>query len=160
MKSVWQKAMFVTIVLSGLQLSCAGKPPAVIGVTGGRLAPCPDRPNCVSSMAVDDKEHYVEPFAYSIEKRQARQVLQQVVVSQDRATIVDQSDEYLRLQFKSRIFRFVDDVEFYFPRNESLIHVRSASRVGHSDMGINRKRIERIRSQFREAADRIMEKMN
>ena len=160
MKSVLQKALFVTIVLSGLQLSCAGKPPTVIGVTDGRLALCPDRPNCVSSMAVGDKEHYVEPFAYSIEKRQARQVLQQVVVSQDRATIVDQSDEYLRLQFKSRIFRFVDDVEFYFPRNESLIHVRSASRVGHSDMGVNRKRIERIRSQFREAADRIMEKMN
>ncbi len=158
MKPALQQALWVTIIVSGLQLSCAGKPPSAIGVTDGRLAPCPGRPNCVSSMAVDDREHYVEPFAYSIEKRQAHEVLRQVISSLGRATIVEQLDEYLRVEFKSRIFRFVDDVEFYFPRNESLIHVRSASRVGYSDMGVNRKRIERIRSQFREAVDRNMEK--
>ena len=158
MKPSLQKALAITILVSGLQLGCAGKPPGSIGVTDGRLAPCPDRPNCVSSMAEDDKRHVIEPFAYSTDKARAYEALRQVVTSQDRATVVEQSDDYLRVEFKSRLFRFVDDVEFYFPHNASLIHLRSASRVGHSDLGVNRKRMERIRLQFNSTVNRPLEK--
>jgi len=65
-----------------------------------------------------------------------------------RTTIVAEKEDYLHAEAKSLIFRFVDDVEFYFPATEKLIHVRSASRVGHSDLGVNRKRVEEIRSRF------------
>ncbi|MEN6507422.1 MAG: DUF1499 domain-containing protein, partial [Smithella sp.] len=65
-----------------------------------------------------------------------------------RIKIVAEKEDYLHAEAKSLIFRFVDDVEFYFPANEKIIHVRSASRVGYSDMGVNRKRVEEIRKRF------------
>lgn len=157
MKPSLQKALSVTIIVSGLQLGCAGKPPANIGVIDGRLAPCPDRSNCVTSMLIDDEKHFIEPFTYPSDKRRAFEALRQVISSQDRTTIVKQSGDYLRIESKSRWFRFVDDVEFYFPKDVSMIHLRSASRVGYSDMGVNRERMERIRSKFNSAVNPHLE---
>jgi uncharacterized protein (DUF1499 family) len=65
-----------------------------------------------------------------------------------RMKIVEEKDDYLHAEARSLIFRFVDDVEFYLPAPEKVIHVRSASRVGYSDMGVNRKRVEEIRRRF------------
>jgi uncharacterized protein (DUF1499 family) len=62
----------------------------------------------------------------------------------------EQTDDYIHALSKSRIFKFVDDVEFYLPPNESVIHLRSASRVGESDLGVNRRRVEQIRLALRD----------
>lgn len=150
------KTFIIAVTLSCLQLGCAGKPPATLGPKEGGLAACPDKPNCVMSMTMNDEKHFVEPLAYAIGERRAYELLHQVIVSQDRTAIVEQTDRYLRAEFKSRLFRFVDDVEFYFPPDASVIHVRSASRMGYSDLGVNRKRIESIRGQFNDAVNRAM----
>jgi len=118
------------------------------------LKDCPDRPNCVSSIAKNQARH-VAPFAYACERRQAVEVLVQVLSEQPRTTIVEKREDYLHAEFRSRIFRFVDDVEFYFPVEQPLVHVRSASRVGYSDMGVNRKRVERLRASFSEALKKL-----
>ena len=126
--------------------SCAGKPPANIGVTNGRLAPCPDSPNCVSSQS-DDKKHTIAPLVYNGGKTAAKETLTQVVTSMAGSRVITDEEDYLYVEFKSRVMGFVDDVEFYFP-DESIIHVRSASRMGYSDLGVNRKRIETIQQRF------------
>ncbi len=127
-------------------LSCAGNPPTTIGVTNGHLAPCPDSPNCVSSQS-DDKPHTIAPLVYNGEMAAAKKTLTQVVTSMPGSRVITDKQDYLYVEFKSRIMGFVDDVEFYFPE-ESIIHVRSASRMGYSDLGVNRKRIETIRQHF------------
>ena len=109
------------------------------------LLPCPDSPNCVSSQS-RDAEHFVEPFRYEGSQSHARERLLSVLRSMGGANVVESSPTYVRAEFTSAVFRFVDDVEFYFPGDATVIHVRSASRVGYYDFGANRKRVERIRS--------------
>ncbi|MFZ5571338.1 MAG: DUF1499 domain-containing protein [Thermodesulfobacteriota bacterium] len=133
-----------TMMLAG----CAGSPPKHIGLRDGRLAPCPGKPNCVISDA-NDAEHYIDPIRYTGDRKAAMQRLKAVAISFDRSRIVSADERYLHMEFKSLVFRFVDDVEFYFP-DEPLIHVRSASRIGYSDLGVNRKRVEAIRAKFNE----------
>ncbi|MFH2092615.1 MAG: DUF1499 domain-containing protein [Pseudomonadota bacterium] len=121
-----------------------------LGITNGRLTSCPRTPNCVNSQAVGEKQ-YIEPIPYTGTQNKARSRLLQILESEDRTKIMDARGNYIRAEFKSAFFRFTDDVEFYFPEEqggETVIHVRSASRVGYSDLGTNRKRIERIRSKF------------
>lgn len=118
--------------------ACAGEPPQNIGIREGRLIPCPESPNCVSSFE-SDEEHGIEPLAANLEQ------IEQVLVGLDEANIVSASENYLYAEFTSRIMRYVDDVEFMYDQNAEITHVRSASRVGYSDMGANRNRIERIR---------------
>ena len=112
------------------------------------LKPCPSSPNCVSSLA-EDASHRVPPLSWTGELTQAKARLRQAVLAAGDATFVVESDQYWHLEFRSRVFRFVDDVEFLFDREHRLIHVRSASRVGYSDLGVNRKRVETIRARFR-----------
>jgi uncharacterized protein (DUF1499 family) len=112
------------------------------------LKPCPSSPNCVSSLAGEDSTHHVMPLSWSGEIGPAKAKLRQVVLEAGDATFVVEGDTYWRLEFRSRLFRFVDDVEFLFDLERKLIHVRSASRVGYSDLGVNRKRVEKIRSLF------------
>ncbi len=121
---------------------CSGNSPKP-GVTDGRLRPCPNTPNCVNSQAAD-KRHGIAPIAYEGERQQARKHLLNILQQMPRTEIVVSEPDYIRATFRSLIFRFVDDGEFYFP-DESLIHVRSASRLGYSDLGVNRRRIETIR---------------
>jgi len=98
----------------------------------------------------EEQTHYIEPFNYPSGKRHALQTLQRVLADLDPATIIVQSDDYLHVEFKSRYLGFVDDVEFYLPNNEPLIHIRSASRMGYSDLGVNRKRMNSLRLQYYE----------
>lgn len=135
------------ILNSTLLAACAGRPPGDIGVSNGRLAPCHDRPNCVSSIS-GDALHFVEPFTYSSEKGIAKAALERVIASQEGATVVVQTDDYCHVEFKSPLFGFVDDVEFYFPDEPGVIHVRSAARLGYSDFGVNRKRVNHLRFLF------------
>ena len=117
-----------------------------IGLKDGRLAPCPGRPNCVISQGGDER-HHIDPIAYEGEKPAAVEMIQKVVQGLPGSRIAVQTDDYLHVEFRSKMMGFVDDVEFFFP-DTAVIHMRSASRMGYSDLGANRKRLEEIRQQF------------
>lgn len=119
----------------------------MLGVHDGRLAACPAKPNCVSSQA---KGRYrVAPLTFTGSASLAMARLKQILASLPRTRIVEESNGYLRAEVASRIFGFVDDIEFYLDEPSALVHVRSASRVGYSDFGVNRARVETIRARFR-----------
>ena len=119
--------------------------PAHIGVHDHRLAACPASPNCVCSHD-QDNSHFVAPLPLLSSPEEEINQLVSIVQQLPRTQIVRQEANYLHVEFRSWLFRFVDDVEFLISEEEDVIHVRSASRVGHSDLGVNRKRIEQIRS--------------
>jgi uncharacterized protein (DUF1499 family) len=126
-----------------------GSPPAGLGLASGRLAPCPERPNCVSSRATSATQA-VAPLAYDGSADTAWRRLCESVQALGRATIVENArvggTRYLRVEFRSSLLGFVDDAEFALDEDAEVIHVRSASRLGRLDFGVNRSRIERIRS--------------
>jgi uncharacterized protein (DUF1499 family) len=109
--------------------------------------PCPDSPNCVSSIGGNEKNR-VAPLAYSGSLAEARGKILEILDGCEHARIVAAEPDFIRAEFASPIFRFVDDVLFYFPPDKKIVHVKSASRVGYYDFGANRKRIERIRRKF------------
>lgn len=111
----------------------------------GRLAPCPDSPNCVCSQA-DDPRHAIAALPLPGSPEASRTRLLEILAREPRVRVVEQQERYLRAEFTSRLLRFVDDVEFLI--GEQQIDVRSASRIGHSDFGVNRERIERLRRQL------------
>ncbi|MDZ4683902.1 MAG: DUF1499 domain-containing protein [Planctomycetaceae bacterium] len=124
--------------------------PKNVGVVNGRLQPCPGTPNCVCSFDTDD-EHGIAPLKFAGPWETARERLLTVVSSQPRTRIVVDDGQYLRIECTSLILRFVDDLEFLFDPTAQVIHVRSASRVGRSDLGVNRNRVETIRRLFEQA---------
>ena len=115
----------------------------------GKLDPCPDSPNCVSSRAVDAK-HAVAPLSFNGDPETAWDALKAVVLKHIRTRIIRVDDHNLQAACRSLVFRFVDDLEFLLVPEEQLIHVRSASRTGTSDFGVNRRRVEHIRREFME----------
>jgi uncharacterized protein (DUF1499 family) len=114
------------------------------------LPDCPDKPNCVSSQA-SDKAHAIEPFTYTGTAVDAMRRLRSALAEEKRVTVVTEQDNYLHIEARSLVFRFVDDVEFLMDTSHKLIHVRSAARTGYSDLGVNRRRVERIRRAFIQA---------
>jgi uncharacterized protein (DUF1499 family) len=133
--------LFAVPLLAG----CGAEPPTDLGIEGGRLAPCPDTPNCVSTREeAEDTDHHMKPISFSGSPEEAMEAVAGAVEEMPRTEIVHNEDDYLRAKFTSRIFRFVDDVEFRADGETSLIDFRSASRVGYSDMGINRERMTEI----------------
>ncbi len=121
-----------------------------MGMENGQLKQCPKTPNCVNSQAKDEK-HFIEPILINATPLEAKNSIVKILNELNQSKIIVVKDNYIRAEFFSKIFRFVDDVEFYFHKTKSrelIIHVRSASRVGYSDLGVNRKRIERIRSKI------------
>ena len=112
-----------------------------------QLAACPQTPNCVSSQAVNG-QHAIAPFSYDDNAPMAWDRLRSAVLSQARTVIVEEDANYLHAEARSRVFGFVDDVEFLLLPEENIIHVRSASRTGYSDFGVNRRRVERMRRAF------------
>jgi uncharacterized protein (DUF1499 family) len=115
-----------------------------------RLAPCPSSPNCVSSQATDDA-HRVAPIAFRGDPAAALRRLRAVIEAMPRTRVVEMTDSRLRAEFRSWLFRFVDDVDAIVDPRTGTIEVRSASRVGYSDLGVNRKRVEEIRAAFESA---------
>ena len=122
--------------------------PKSIGLLQGRLYPCPEAPNCVCSQD-SGEEHGIDPLTYAGDLQQAKTELRRAVESLPRFRIITLNENYWHVEFRSALFRFVDDVEFLFDPAAHRIEVRSASRVGHSDLGVNRKRIEQIRGLFK-----------
>ena len=121
----------------------SGTRPDNLGVKDGRFAPCKPTPNCVSSQADPaDQEHFVKPIAYS----GTMQELRRAVESMTRATVIREEGNYLYAEYKSALLGYVDDVELLLDDKARVVHVRSASRLGRSDFGVNRKRIEELRT--------------
>jgi len=112
-----------------------------------QLAPCPSKPNCVSSLATDAAQQ-VAPLAYTGDPAAAMRRLRAVIAAMPRATMVEATDRALRAELRSRLFRFVDDVDCVVDPAAGVIQIRSASRLGYSDLGVNRQRVEAIRSAF------------
>lgn len=110
--------------------------------------PCPATPNCVSSAAAADQDHFVEPLHYRDTREEARRRLLTILRTMPRTRIVTDEARYVHAECTSLVFRFIDDVECWFDEREPIIHVRSASRVGYADFGVNRRRVEHIRTQF------------
>jgi uncharacterized protein (DUF1499 family) len=133
-------------VAAGLIILLMNNPaPADTSVT--RLPPCPETPNCVSSQAAD-AAHFIDPIPYSGTPVSALERLTSVLATLPRMTITAEQGHYLHAEARSLVFRFVDDVEFLLDTDRQLIHVRSASRSGYSDLGVNRRRVESIRTAF------------
>ena len=109
-----------------------------------RFSPCPDSPNCVSSQSTN-KRHFIEPLHYTGDTADARQLLIDLLENTKRVQLAKVGTDYIHAEFRSSIFRFVDDVEFLFPPGKNIIHVKSASRTGYYDFGANRRRVEQIR---------------
>jgi uncharacterized protein (DUF1499 family) len=129
--------------------SFSGERPDNLGVTMGKLSPCPTSPNCVSSQAEEtDKKHQIEPLKYESSAKRAFAHLKEIIEEMDNAKIIKSDAHYLYAEFTSSLMGYVDDVEFFLDRKSDVIQVRSASRLGQSDLGVNRKRIEEIRSKF------------
>jgi uncharacterized protein (DUF1499 family) len=141
-------ALVVLAPIVGLAvLSALAKKPQNLGVVEGRLAACPNSPNCVSTQAADEL-HSIKPLTFAGSPEQALQRLKAAIATIPRMKIATENGDYLHAEATSLIFRFVDDVEFLVDRQAKVIHVRSASRVGRSDLGVNRARLEKIRQAF------------
>ena len=136
--------IFLTLTGSLMLPDAAWAATSGLGVTDGHLAACPASPNCVVSQDGDPK-HAIDPIAYHVDRDRAKEILLKVINAVPRTEVIEKTDNYIHALSKSRIFKFVDDVEFYFPKDENVIHMRSASRVGESDLGVNRRRMEQIR---------------
>jgi len=139
------------IAMSGKLFSFSGSRPTNLGITDGKLADCPSSPNCVSSQS-QDAEHQIEALPYEGSPAEAIAQLKTMIESLPRTQIIQITDNYLYAEFTSALMGFVDDVEFYVNPAEPVIEVRSASRLGESDLGVNRQRVEAIRTAIAELA--------
>jgi uncharacterized protein (DUF1499 family) len=129
--------------------ACSGSRPSDIGITNGKLLPCPTSPNCVNSRA-NDSVHAIKAihFKKPLSQAEAIMAVKEALLSLPKIEIITETETYLYAEATSKVMRFIDDVEFLFP-NEALIqevHVRSASRTGYRDFDVNRLRIESVRA--------------
>lgn len=142
----WSLAL---IGLSFLVVGCAAaKRPDNLGVKDGQLAPCPNSPNCVSSQESRDGKK-VEPIALGNDADAGWTRLKRVVIGMDRVTVIADESDYLHVEFRTKLMKFVDDVELYRAPGAKVTHIRSASREGYSDLGVNKKRVKAIQKAFK-----------
>ena len=116
-----------------------------------KFSPCPDSPNCVSTQSTD-QARFIEPLMYAGSLADARQKLIDMLENTKRVRLLKVETDTIHAEFRSSIFQFIDDVEFYFPPDQAIIHVKSASRKGYYDFGANRRRVEWLRSTFESLA--------
>jgi len=127
------------------QQSASGK---AIGLVDTRLAQCASKPNCVCSEYQQDAEHYIKPLL-PIETVANSKVVLKKVIQKMGGKIKTETANYIAATFTSKLFRFVDDLEIRIDAEKNIIHLRSASRVGHSDIGVNKRRIELLKKIYR-----------
>lgn len=139
------KQVIIMSLLSTLLSGCWGKAPVNLGVKDNQLAPCPDKPNCVSSQSTSSK-HKINPIQLGENPKESFARLKQWVKQQPDTEVAKEEDNYLHAIFRTKLMRFPDDVELLLDAENKVAHVRSASRIGYSDMGVNRKRVEAMRS--------------
>lgn len=144
----------IATIIAGQLGMFKGKPPTDLGVQDGKLKPPSLTPNSVSSQAVLYPDHpqldyaKIEPFPLMGDASTTLARIRSIVESMPGAEIITSNEHYLYVQFTTRILKFVDDAEFWFDPAAKVIQVRSASRIGRSDLGVNRKRVETIRAQL------------
>jgi uncharacterized protein (DUF1499 family) len=125
----------------------AGRRPSNLGARDGRLAPARRTPNCVSSQADPaDAEHYIAPIAFKGSRAEAMSTAKRAVASVERSHVVREEAAYLYAECASKLLGFVDDLELLFDEKAGVFHVRSASRLGRKDFGVNRRRVETLRA--------------
>ncbi len=129
-----------------LLIGCMSSRPHNLGVKNGSLAACPETPNCVCSQCPrEDSEHFITPLSYSIPEESLRVLITEVLEEMARTKIVTATDNYYHVESTTLLLRFVDDFELYIDSRENTLHFRSASRIGRSDFGTNRKRVENFK---------------
>ena len=128
---------------------CLAGEPGNLGLKNQLFSPCPGTPNCVSSQEIN-LQHRIQPISFEGSLELAKERLHRVINSMSGTRIITQDVVYWHVEFTTQLLRFIDDVEFYFDGSQSLIHVRSASRQGYWDLGVNRRRVETIRSRLEE----------
>ena len=121
--------------------------PDILGVTNGRLAACPESPNCVSSYETDE-EHGMEAMVLVGETAVAQEKILAIMQAMPGSTLITNEPSYIYAEFRSPTMGFVDDVEIYFDEEAGLIQFRSASRLGYEDMDANRNRMEEIQAAY------------
>ena len=127
----------------------AGRRPKNLGATSGRLAPPKRSPNCVSSQADPaDAEHFIAPIAFAGSAEQAMSAAKKAIASMERSRVVREGPGYLHAEFSSKLLGYVDDLELLHDRAAGVLHVRSASRLGRRDFGVNRRRVEQLRARL------------
>ncbi len=139
------KLFFLIFIVS----SCSAPRPNNLGIVEAKLSPCPDKPNCVSSFAASEDEHFLPAIKIISNKERAHLKISGILTKNGSAKIISTTADYIHAEYTSSVFKFVDDVEFYFGIDQ-LVHFKSASRTGRSDLGVNKKRMEEIRFKFQQ----------
>ena len=146
---IWLLAIPLVFILALFIYPHLATKPDDLGLRNGKLKACPDTPNCVSSFADNtDETHYISPLAYKLPLTEAITKIKDSVSQMPGMTVIKSEENYLYFEAKTRIFRYIDDLEIYLNEEQKLIHFRSASRIGQSDFGANRKRVEAIKEQL------------
>lgn len=138
--------------MTALLLAGCNPGPRGLAAPGGPLRPCPDTPNCVSTEA-RDAGHAMPPLPFTGSSAAARRRARAALLAEPRTRIVTERGNYLHAESRSRLMRFVDDVEIVVDSTAGVVRFRSASRVGRGDMGVNRARMERFTARFNAAPD-------
>lgn len=128
-------------------MSCAGETPKNLGVKDGKFSPCPDKPNCVSSQSLEESAK-VDPLKFLGTLEESKERLKKTLHSFENIKIITENENYIHAEATSKIFKFVDDVEFYLDQKNQVIHIKSASRIGHSDLGVNKGRVNSLHFEF------------
>ena len=139
-------AIAIIVYLLILLVNGMSKSPVELGINNGLFAASPASPNCVNSQAdKDDAQHYIDPLQYSIKETVLLEHIDAVLAETARTQILLAKDDYFHVEFTTLLLRFKDDFEIYIDSDKKLMHFRSASRIGHSDFGANRKRVEKFK---------------
>lgn len=145
---MYKQSIFIALTsIIILMSSCGRTMPEGLGLNDNKLTECPDSPNCVSTQSKKE-EAKMEPIRYTINDETAYKLLLQVIEGNKLANVVTKTNNYIHAAYHTKSKIFIDDVEFYIDADANLIHFRSASRVGHSDLGANRKRMDIIKNEF------------
>jgi len=142
----WVIGIIVVLGLLVIGIRVLPKGQARVGLSSGHLNPCPDTPNCVCSEDTSTPSR-IAPIAFNDAAEGAWQRIREIVVFSG-GSIQREEPDYLWASFTTKWLGFVDDVELRMDTEHHVIHVRSASRVGRSDLGVNRERVERLRVLF------------
>lgn len=140
---------FVVCFILGIPIiSCTGNRPSNLGISDDGLAPCPSSSNCVSSEAPVGA-HRVEPFILNASPKDSWRIIREEVEALPRTTVVEETANYLHAQCESALLGFVDDLELHLRESDNIVEIRSASRVGYFDLGVNQQRVEGLREALR-----------
>ena len=143
-------AFVLYFVVRFFMLGAASADGSAPGLVNGQLTRCPPSPNCVNSEYADDTEHLAAPITLIQDDVNAANRIAAQVIEDMGGRVVSNDGNYIAATFTSSLFRFVDDFEIRIDENSGLMHIRSASRVGYGDMGVNARRVDKFQKRFAE----------